>query len=116
MTTTHRERYRAPLHRQASTLICLLASTLFHASIKHGDQTPDGERIFEVWFRVKQMGEQVDSGTPLDSERRAELTAALELAHSTQHDPIPAACNCIVAQRINALNAILETQDCALIS
>jgi len=94
----------------------LLASTLFHAAIEHGENSPDGERIFEVWFRVKQMCEQVDAGRILSAEQREELAAALELAHSTQHHPVPATCNCIVAKRISDLNAVLEAQDCALVS
>jgi len=116
MTTTL-ERYKAPSHRQAVTLISLIASPLFHAAEKFGPASAEGERLFDVWFQVKERARSIDDAKSLDidPQARADLFAAAELAHSQAHSPgavTPAArCYCSIARHVNALSAVFEAHD-----
>jgi hypothetical protein len=115
--TTCMERYRAALHTQAVTLISLIASPLFKASMQLPDGTPENERLFETWYRVKELAASIDRDQSLamHPDERAELFAAADLAHLQGHplgtECAASACSCAVARYVNALTAVFEAHD-----
>lgn len=104
-----------PLYRRVVNSLLILASPLFARAQKVPSGTRASEEAFELWYSLRTIAGNIELTKVISftARDRANLTAALEIAHDLEHGahfgPSPSIedCDCAVASEIRALAGLL---------